>query len=237
MNDTIITYFWEHVEKTTSCWNWTGFLDKSRLPVIRKNIEGKLKEVSPRRLSLTLAGKTLDPSARVQPLVCKNKICVNPSHLVSGDESRFWSKVQRLSDDDCWIWTASQDKDMYGKFRLCQAGKKIDIRAHQYAWQLFTGRPIPKGIQVCHHCDHPYCVNPRHLFLGTVKDNSDDKVSKGRQAKGEACRSAVLTTAQVQEIRQLYAQGNLSQDKLADLFGVVQSVISDIILRKIWRHV
>jgi len=242
LSEKVIEKFWENVQKTATCWNWIGFLGKTGLPVIR-TVEPRddganhLVEFSPRRVSLELAGKTILPSDRAQPLVCQNKLCVNPAHLVCGDEARFWAKVQRLGNDDCWIWTAGQDKDMYGKFRICEDGKKIDIRAHQYSWQLYTGRPVPKGIQVCHKCDHPYCVNPVHLFLGTVQDNTQDRDEKGRQCKGEDHHKAKLTEEKVKEIRKMFATGNYTKQYLADLFGIKRSAMSRMLLGKGWKHV
>lgn len=241
MKEKAIEKFWNSVEKTKFCWNWTGFLDKTGLPVIRignGRPDGKasLIEFSPRRLSIELDGKTISPSDRTQPLICKNKLCVNPSHLVYGDEARFWAKVQKLGNNDCWVWTASQDKDMYGKFKLFENGKKIDIRAHKYSWQLFTGRPIPSGVQVCHKCDHPYCVNPAHLFIGTTQDNTQDRHEKGRDAKGEKSGAAKLTEEKVKEIRELYKNG-YTQTQLSNLYDVKTSAISSIVLRKTWKHV
>jgi hypothetical protein len=29
-------------------------------------------------------------------------------------------------------------------------------------------------------CDNPACVNPDHIFIGTMKDNSIDREKKGR---------------------------------------------------------
>ena len=217
-----------------------GFLDKSNLPVIRfgNGIQDGRKtivEYSPRRVSLEIAGRIMSPSERAQPLVCKNKLCVNPAHLIIGDEARFWVKVQRLGEDDCWVWTASQDKDLYGRFRISENGKNIDIRAHQYSWQLHSGRPIPSGVQVCHHCDHPYCVNPKHLFLGTTQDNTKDRDEKGRQIQGESHHKSKLDIEKVKKIRELYASGTYTQQQLADQFEISRSVIYDIVTHRTWK--
>lgn len=240
MNDKAIEKFWNNIEKTKWCWNWTGPLDKSGLPVIRLTggiVDGKQKllEFSPRRLSIELDNKTINISERVQPLVCKNKICVNPTHLVFGDEARFWAKVQKLNND-CWIWTASQDKDMYGKFKIVKDGKKIDIRAHQYSWQLHTGRPLVKGMVICHKCDHPYCVNPDHLFLGEVIDNNRDAVSKGRNPHGETHGKSKLNEEQVKEIRELHNSGHTTT-QLSKNFGVARSVIYSLVNNLTWKHI
>lgn len=236
MNEKVIKKFWASVEKTDNCWNWIGPICKNGLPIIRHIINGKFTEISPRRLSLQINGKKLDKSERAQPLICKNKLCINPTHLVIGDVARFWSKVNRLSgEDSCWIWTASHDKNMYGKFRIFEKGNKTDIRAHIYSWQLFSGRKIPDGVLVCHTCDHPYCVNPKHLFLGTVKDNNDDKISKGRQAKGEKIFSSKLTKEQVIKIRELIKSKTIKE--LSKIYRVARSTIHAVISRKTWRHV
>lgn len=234
MLEKIIEKFWSNVDQTKCCWNWTGPLEKSGLPVIRY-FEGKFKECSPRRVSLEISGKIISSTDRAQPLICKNKLCVNPHHLVIGDEARFWAKVQKLNND-CWIWTASQDKDMYGKFRIYELGKKIDIRAHVYSWQLYTGRPVPTGSQVCHKCDHPYCVNPHHLFLGTTQDNTKDRDEKGRQAKGEKQGSSKLTEEKVKEIRELHKRG-ISIKQLSSQFQLSWTTIAYAINGKTWRHV
>ena len=233
MDDKILTKFWEHVQKTDTCWNWTGLVNKGA-PILRMGTRPNEKEFYPRRLSLQIAGKQLD--RRVLP-ICKNKLCVNPSHLITGDEERFWSKVCKLSADQggCWVWTASQDKDMYGKFRLAKDGKKIDIRAHQYSFELANGISVDNLI-VCHSCDHPYCVNPAHLFLGTMADNHADRNAKDRQAKGVKQHLAKLTDDDVRLARNLHASG-IKPKALAKKFGVGPSTIYDLLSRKTWKHV
>jgi hypothetical protein len=94
---------------------------------------------------------------------------------------RFFDKVRK--SEQCWIWTGSKGsgKDNYGFFYLHgnrKTGQK-NVRAHRYSYELHNGK-IPDGLLVLHKCDTPSCVNPDHLFLGTNKDNSDDKIRKGR---------------------------------------------------------
>lgn len=51
--------------------------------------------------------------------------------------------------------------------------------AHRIAWTITRG-PIPDGLCVLHRCDNPPCIDPEHLFLGTVQDNNADRDAKGR---------------------------------------------------------
>jgi hypothetical protein len=175
------------------------------------------------------------PAKRVQPLICKNKLCVNPDHLVTGDEARFWTKVNVAGPEDCWDFFAAHDKNMYGRFSVRINGVKTTIRAHRYSFFLRFGFLPQETSLVCHTCDHPWCVNPNHLFLGSSNDNTQDKVMKGRQARGVKIANSTLTEKEVREIRELTP--SMSKSKLSKLYGISRSTLLAIILRKTWKHI
>jgi hypothetical protein len=93
-------------------------------------------------------------------------------------EEQFWSKVVKgTSRFDCWKWSGAKMRGGYGIFGI--HGIKTPQRAHRFSYELHKG-PIPKGLFVCHSCDNPECANPRHLWLGTQKQNMEDAKRKGR---------------------------------------------------------
>lgn len=101
----------------------------------------------------------------------------------------FFSKVER-NEAGCWIWIAGRSTTGYGKFNL--SGRAVG--SHIVSRMIFSGA-IPKGMNVCHKCDNPLCVNPDHLFTGTQQDNLNDMVSKGRASSGEAHGKIMLLSA------------------------------------------
>ena len=95
-------------------------------------------------------------------------------------EQRFWEKVDKRGDDECWEWTGAKTRpNAYGYFRVSGS---LAV-AHRVSYELAYGG-IPEDKQICHTCDNPACVNPSHLFVGTHTDNMQDKVAKGRNARG-----------------------------------------------------
>ena len=93
-------------------------------------------------------------------------------------ERRFRAKIQVNGPDECWPWSGGRHEQGYGIFAFTS---RVSRRAHRFMYTVTKG-PIPTGLLVCHTCDNPPCVNPRHLWLGTTMDNHLDSVRKGRRA-------------------------------------------------------
>jgi hypothetical protein len=90
-------------------------------------------------------------------------------------EERFESMYIPEPNSGCWLWIGSTSRSGYGKMLQCE---KLRPATH-IALEL-SGRPLPKGMIACHHCDVPACVNPAHLFHGTQSGNIQDCIGKGR---------------------------------------------------------
>jgi hypothetical protein len=152
-------------------------------------------------------------------------------------EERFWPKVAKLLDwSACWIWLASKERIAKGKYGTFKLKSYVTSRAHRVAYALYYGRS-PGELLVCHTCDNPQCVNPSHLFLGTVQDNSDDMVRKGRASKqdqrGERNKAAKLSAEQIETIRDLI-RANLTNTAIAARYGVTHQAISRIRRGRSW---
>ncbi len=150
-------------------------------------------------------------------------------------DKRF-EKYVKIMPSGCWEWQGSKNSG-YGRVKRRKLFGRNDIGAHRYAFYLVHGY-IPE-LNVCHKCDNPPCVNPDHFFLGTDKDNSDDKRMKGRSKVGSASvpgennGNAKLTASAVEGIRSLL---NLMNNKqLAARYEVHHSTISAIRRGKNWK--
>ncbi len=163
-------------------------------------------------------------------------------------ETKFWRKVKKgRSKDDCWEWAASKFRNGYGQLTH---GEKLyehkNLKAHRVSYQLHFGE-IPDGMLVCHNCDTPECTNPRHLFVGTQLDNVRDQIAKGRRhdTSGEKNGQAKLTRKIAEKIRKEYSKNDpklgpyhrkkFSQAKLAEKYGISQTVVSAIVTGEYWK--
>jgi hypothetical protein len=146
-----------------------------------------------------------------------------PSEMKEWMESHY-----DLNDNGCWVWKGNKLKG-YG--RVCWEGTMQSV--HRFYW-LLSGRTIPEGLHILHgHNCSKACFNPDHLKPGTQTENMADKVRDGTWQGGEKHSRAKLTETQVLAIR---ASENKFHRELAVEYGVTKTTITNIINRKIWKH-
>lgn len=131
--------------------------------------------------------------------------------------SHGWDEVA----SGCWRARGNPNSSGY---RMIKFNGKAE-GAHRLAYMAWVGA-IPEGHVVRHNCDNRMCVNPDHLTLGSHKENSRDMVTRGRSCRGEKHWNAVLSDEDVEDIRTEYAKGVLTQDMLAEAYGVSRAAIT-----------
>ncbi len=150
------------------------------------------------------------------------------------NDERFWEQVAMAEEADCWIWQGPQwggeEGDRYGQY----TDGRWNYYAHRFAYAVKVG-PIPVNGRVLHTCDRRLCCNPKHLFLGTQKDNIADMMAKGRghKASGEEHGMRKLTKEQVLEI----FVDPRPQKEIAAVYGVGLTCISNIKTGFTWSHI
>ncbi|MDE2104192.1 MAG: HNH endonuclease [Patescibacteria group bacterium] len=125
--------------------------------------------------------------------------------------------LQDMSEEyeGCIAWKGRRTEFGHGQFRF--AGSIWF--AHRAAWVCSNG-DIPKGMQVLHKCDNPWCIKLEHLFLGTQADNIADAIAKGRFYK----HPRRISEEQRKDIRDAVA-GGATYDELALKYNVSKQTI------------
>ncbi len=221
-------FFFDRVSKRQDgCWEWLGGCDKQGNPVVnfKKKVLTAYKFYKKFMQGIDIGMNRLTRS-------CGFQKCVNPDHFMN-DWDRLQSRIIH-AESGCHLWTAAKDEDGYAIGTL--DGKSG--RLSRILWEKLKGRIGDARLQVCHVCDTPACVCVDHFFLGTAKDNSDDKRKKGREARGEKTMIAVLDEASVFTARQMRDSG-LSFPEITKRLGssVSESAVRSACIGRTWQHV
>lgn len=145
-------------------------------------------------------------------------------------ERRFWLKIDRKSDSECWNWIGAIS-DGYGEMSIYGQNYK----AHRLSYYICYKKD-PGEFLVCHLCNNSCCMNPNHLFLGTNAENIQHAFDTGiRNNQGILNPRTRLLESHILEIREL--QGTIKQSEIAQLFNVSETTISRLLSGKTWSHV
>lgn len=132
----------------------------------------------------------------------------------------------------CHLWVGAFVSKAGGPRGVIRANGKSKYSAQRLAYELNVG-PIEVGLFVLHKCDVSLCVNPKHLYLGTQKDNVADCIARGRFVRGEKHSNSKLCD----ELVRLLTIDQRSQHKIAREIGVSQSLVSMVKRGIAWSHV
>jgi hypothetical protein len=138
---------------------------------------------------------------------------------------RFWSKVVK-SPTGCWTWTGAHGGDGYPT--MCYYGRHR--RISRLMWASVNGEIAP-GALICHKCNNRGCVNPDHLYQGTIASNNRDLMVSDKAPVGMKHGKAKFTDAQILEIYN--APG--TDKELSKRFGIPTQYVSKIKRRVVWK--
>lgn len=141
----------------------------------------------------------------------------------------------KVMPSGCIEWQGWKNQFGYGCFYV--DGR--DELVHRWAFRIKNG-PISPGINICHACDNPACVNVDHLFSGTQKENLQDASRKGRvnkliKVRGEKHHHATATWDSVREVRRRFALGERQIDIARDV-GMTTYHVWQIIHQVTWKE-
>jgi hypothetical protein len=77
---TLAERFWRHVTKSDGCWIWNGTVNKFGYGQFGIHVDGKWKPRGAHRIAYELSKGPIPEGLQLDHL-CRNRRCVNPSHL------------------------------------------------------------------------------------------------------------------------------------------------------------
>lgn len=163
---------------------------------------------------------------------------------------------QVFNTEDCIETNLPLNGNGYVEFQTRIEGKKIRFLGHRLIYEHFFNIVLTSENIVCHKCDNPKCLNPKHLFLGTHIDNMKDKFLKGRQAKGKKNGrykngyqsrydpvvkplkpKGNLSSELVQKIKEKINEKDATLKEIAKLFDIEYHTIRDISCGRVYKNI
>jgi len=133
----------------------------------------------------------------------------------------------------CYICTSHRRNHKgYPCIEVKENGKRKNTNLSRYIYSVIYGK-IPDGKIIRHKCDEPGCINPKHLEIGTHKDNMKDMLERKRECWGENKHGSKLKEKQVLEILKNTSSGIR---ELGRKYNVAHTTIIRIKQGKKWKR-
>lgn len=148
-------------------------------------------------------------------------------NLNDSDTKRFWLKVDKKDQNNCWNWTACRDNHGYGNFRIGGRSGAAE-KAHRVAAAL-SFEDFDAKSHYLHSCDNRSCCNPLHLRKGTHKENMKDMVDRNRNRSPRIGNGVIkIGIGLYPKIIELIESGK-SKSEVARTFNVTPTRIRQIV--------
>lgn len=141
---------------------------------------------------------------------------------------------------DC-LEIKKRKKDRYSEtFYFYSPLKRKYILSHRLIAYLSKDKhlqnfDLKSSFLICHTCDNKQCINPKHLFIGTYQDNTNDMINKKRHRYGEKSYLSKLTEKMVIDIIAKYKKGT-GTCTLAKEYCVDRTTIQYLLKGKTWSY-
>ncbi len=233
------------VEAETVVWPMLDRLSGSDKITGRGNVNSripKLEQPEGRSPMSVASVPAAQPEVKIpngNPGVTYREAAGFPSYAI-GDDGSVWSRC-KYSRSPSGDWRRLRPyrisaKEPHFAVRLYRNGERHNVLLHRAVLATFVG-PCPEGMEGCHDPDSDPANNHlKNLRWATREDNQRDSIRHGTFACGERSPKSRLTAENVIEIRRLLSLGWTMQ-RIADLFGVYSSSISNVKHRKSWAHI
>lgn len=153
--------------------------------------------------------------------------------LTEKQRERFFSKVYREDDEQCWLWLGGLNNGGYGVMGI---KRKIHL-VHRLSYAMHNGK-VPDGKCVLHTCHTKECVNPHHLVVGTRVENNRQTAEEGRLGNAKLNRG---TVGYIRFIHELFGWDELPKmfvaRRLATIFPISHTSMYNLLRNATWKWV
>lgn len=130
-------------------------------------------------------------------------------------------ELMSIETDDCTLWDRSLHRSGYPVVYVV----KRFWYGNRLACTIAHGEPTDPKLEASHTCGQPACVNPRHLRWETRRQNEARKENHSTRQRGEACYQSLPHSLMVEVVAR-YRAGGVTQQALADEYGIGQNTVS-----------